>query len=250
MSSFNEIDFDSLPKSQQSLFIVCCDEDHSEALAAINIVHKQQPLIRSVVLSHRLVASNVVAALEAGAHGYLLKSTSCEALIKSLELVRMGEIIVPSEYLRMVSNLEPRIQQSNTPLIPKTANSDEPIDYSCDENVRKLSDRESVVLRHLMQGDANKLIARQLGIADATVKVHIKAILRKIRVNNRTQAALWAVEHAEHVAALPRAPKAVELDVFGGDVVNGAPRTALQPISRSQRRRLQSRLNSTSAGVR
>ena len=47
----------------------------------------------------------------------------------------------------------------------------------------------------LMQGAPNKIIARQLDVAEATVKVHVKAILRKIQVANRTQAAMWAVEH-------------------------------------------------------
>ena len=47
----------------------------------------------------------------------------------------------------------------------------------------------------LMQGSPNKVIARKLDVAEATVKVHIKAILRKIRVANRTQAAMWAVNH-------------------------------------------------------
>src|SRR3546814_3750398 len=56
-----------------------------------------------------------------------------------------------------------------------------------------LSDREIEILRCLISGDANKIIARRLEITEATVKVHIKAILRKLRVMNRTQAAIWAV---------------------------------------------------------
>jgi two-component system nitrate/nitrite response regulator NarL len=51
------------------------------------------------------------------------------------------------------------------------------------------------VLKCLVNGQSNKLIARSVGIADATVKVHVKAIFRKIRVSNRTQAAIWAREH-------------------------------------------------------
>jgi two-component system nitrate/nitrite response regulator NarL len=58
-----------------------------------------------------------------------------------------------------------------------------------------LSSREAEILHCLMQGAPNKIIARKLEVAEATVKVHIKAILRKIRVTNRTQAAMWAVAH-------------------------------------------------------
>jgi DNA-binding CsgD family transcriptional regulator len=57
----------------------------------------------------------------------------------------------------------------------------------------RFSAREQCVLRGLVNGDSNKTIARKHGIAEATVKVHVKALLRKIRVSNRTQAAIWAI---------------------------------------------------------
>jgi two-component system, NarL family, nitrate/nitrite response regulator NarL len=62
-------------------------------------------------------------------------------------------------------------------------------------NLPKLSDRESRILDGLVKGQANKVIARTCAITEATVKVHMKSILRKIRVANRTQAAIWALEH-------------------------------------------------------
>jgi len=58
-----------------------------------------------------------------------------------------------------------------------------------------LSEREEQILRDLVKGLPNKIIARKLDIAEATVKVHIKSVLRKIRVANRTQAAIWALEN-------------------------------------------------------
>jgi two-component system nitrate/nitrite response regulator NarL len=58
-----------------------------------------------------------------------------------------------------------------------------------------LSGREVEVIRCLSQGKSNKFIARQWGISEATVKVHVKAILRKIHLSNRTEAALWARDH-------------------------------------------------------
>ncbi|MFX5817298.1 LuxR C-terminal-related transcriptional regulator, partial [Acinetobacter baumannii] len=59
----------------------------------------------------------------------------------------------------------------------------------------QLSPREISILQCLIEGDSNKCIARKINIAEATVKVHIKAILRKIRVQNRTQAAIWGLNH-------------------------------------------------------
>ena len=58
-----------------------------------------------------------------------------------------------------------------------------------------LSEREAQILDGLVKGHANKVIARTCDITEATVKVHMKSILRKIRVDNRTQAAIWAMEH-------------------------------------------------------
>jgi DNA-binding NarL/FixJ family response regulator len=63
----------------------------------------------------------------------------------------------------------------------------------------RLSVREHLVLMHLTRGDSNKCIARVLNIAEATVKVHVKSLLRKIRVCNRTQAAMWAMTHVQSI---------------------------------------------------
>jgi two-component system nitrate/nitrite response regulator NarL len=63
------------------------------------------------------------------------------------------------------------------------------------------SPRESAILQLLREGAPNKLIARKLSLTEATVKVHLKSILRKIRVNNRTQAAVWAMGHEEILRA-------------------------------------------------
>jgi len=75
----------------------------------------------------------------------------------------------------------------------------------------QLSTREKCILRCLVEGDSNKIIARNVKIAEATVKVHVKAILRKIRVHNRTQAAIWAMNNGSSVwttgnGAAPRRP--------------------------------------------
>src|SRR5262249_30127884 len=64
-----------------------------------------------------------------------------------------------------------------------------------DHNVPPLSAQEMVILRGLVRGDSNKAIARRMLIAEATVKVHVKAILSKIKVRNRTQAAIWAMNN-------------------------------------------------------
>ncbi len=64
-----------------------------------------------------------------------------------------------------------------------------------------LSTPQQSILRCLIQGDSNKSIARKLAISEATAKVHVKSILRKIRVHNRTQAAIWAISAAPLMSA-------------------------------------------------
>jgi two-component system nitrate/nitrite response regulator NarL len=67
-----------------------------------------------------------------------------------------------------------------------------PIEFESGVEEANLSPREHDVLCCLMAGYSNKVIARELSVCEATVKVHVKAILRKLKVNNRTQAAIWA----------------------------------------------------------
>jgi two-component system nitrate/nitrite response regulator NarL len=62
-------------------------------------------------------------------------------------------------------------------------------------NKYELSSRELQILGCLVEGASNKVIANQLAITEATVKVHLKSILRKINASNRTQAAIWALHH-------------------------------------------------------
>jgi DNA-binding CsgD family transcriptional regulator len=65
--------------------------------------------------------------------------------------------------------------------------------------------REKCVLRYLVEGHSSKLIALKIDVAEATVKVHVKAILRKIQVLNRTQAAMWAINHGSIISAIDSA---------------------------------------------
>ena len=67
------------------------------------------------------------------------------------------------------------------------------------QNHPRLSEREAQILDGLVRGHANKVIARSCDITEATVKVHMKSILRKIQVANRTQAAVWALEHGHFI---------------------------------------------------
>ena len=117
--------------------------------------------------------------------GFCLEATSPEVLIKSFELVMLGETVVPSAILHSI--MVGAASDQDQPLQNNTAEPKLPDLKAC-----KLSARETEILGCLTKGEPNKLIARKLAITEATIKVHVKAILRKIGAANRTQAAMWA----------------------------------------------------------
>ena len=152
---------------------------------------------RIVILSDSFDLEDMKSAFQSGADGYCLATTGCEALIKYLDLVILGEVVFPSAaFLAAISSFgeehEPLKEVSS---VKASSLQPSPSSEMQDSPIRTLSAREAEILHCLMQGAPNKVIARKLDVAEATVKVHIKAILRKIRVANRTQAAMWAVNH-------------------------------------------------------
>jgi two-component system, NarL family, nitrate/nitrite response regulator NarL len=153
------------------------------------------------VLAERFHPEELVAALTAGVSGYFLRNeVSYDVLVKALEIALLGEVVLMSkgltkakEWMQLQPDAVSGIRIPKTALAsgqPQAANN-----AAQANNVHRLSDREETILERLMQGLSNKHIARQLNIAEATVKVHIKGILRKLGVINRTQAALWARDH-------------------------------------------------------
>jgi two-component system nitrate/nitrite response regulator NarL len=127
-----------------------------------------------VVLADGLSVEALRAAMGGGADGFLSKSVSPEALIQSLQLVLLGEKVFPTNLAAMLLDMN----------APSPLNS-----------VRGMTRREHEILQALVTGASNKMIAIKLGITEATVKVHLKTLLRKIDVNNRTQAAIWAMNN-------------------------------------------------------
>jgi two-component system, NarL family, nitrate/nitrite response regulator NarL len=142
--------------------------------ADLRAVREAFPTARIVVLADDLSVEALRAAIGSGADGFLCKSVSPEALIQSLQLVMLGEKVFPTNLAAMLLDMT----------APSPLNS-----------VRGLSPREQEILQALVTGASNKMIAIKLGITEATVKVHLKTLLRKIDVNNRTQAAIWAMNN-------------------------------------------------------
>jgi two-component system nitrate/nitrite response regulator NarL len=191
-----------------SSFLVILDANLYPAMLAHGIasIKEQYPQARIVVLSDSFNLSDMKAAFQSGADGYCLATTGCEALIKYLDLVMLGEVVFPSAaFLGAISDASDEAD-AKEPLAITALPAHLPSGFEIhDSPIRTLSSRESEILQCLMQGAPNKVIARKLDVAEATVKVHIKAILRKIRVANRTQAAMWAVNHLSGGSETPLA---------------------------------------------
>jgi DNA-binding NarL/FixJ family response regulator len=127
------------------------------------------PTVPLVVASGHDDAVTIRAALAAGAAGFIPKSERTEVLLQALRLVRAGGVYVPARLLEAAAEPAPPPGADLTP-------------------------RQLDVLVCLMRGEPNKLIARELGLTEGTVKIHIAAILRALQVRNRTEAVVRARE--------------------------------------------------------
>jgi two-component system, NarL family, nitrate/nitrite response regulator NarL len=134
----------------------------------------------------------------------------------------LGETIVPPEILSSISVVDDRQEPSVYAEASSTETNTADEFFAGDRVLApRLSAREMCILRCLLNGDANKVIARKVDIAEATVKVHVKAILRKIRVQNRTQAAIWAMNCRLFAAEMDDSSAAPRANRFGRGLLNG-----------------------------
>ena len=141
-----------------------------DGLTAITEIRRTLPETEVVALTSVLEDSVVTDVVRAGAIGYLLKDASGEELIKAIKAASQGQVhLSPQAAARLVK------------------------DVRAPESPQALTQRETDVLRLLAQGQSNKEIAQNLGIGEKTVHSHVSAILSKLGVPSRTQAALYAI---------------------------------------------------------
>lgn len=141
-----------------------------DGVTATATIRRAQPDTEVIALTSVLEDATVVAAVRAGAIGYLLKDTQADELCGAIHAAAAGQVrLAPQAAARLMNEVR-------TP-----------------ENPDMLTEREIEVLRLLAQGQANKEIARSLHIAEKTVKTHVSNILAKLGLQSRTQAALYAL---------------------------------------------------------
>ncbi|MDX8493055.1 response regulator transcription factor [Mesorhizobium sp. VK22B] len=199
-----------LPQDRSILLIVDVDATDVDAgIAQIADFKAVYPTSHVVVLADHSRSNDIVSAFRAGADAYLTKVAGHETFVKAIELVMLGQTVLPAETSTYIKDiwLGPKYDEVDESI--NTAM--KPEDY--ERELSGLSVREKCILRCLIEGESNKTIARRINIAEATVKVHVKAILRKVRVRNRTQAAVWAMNHG----------------VLTGSAVSGNEKIAVPP---------------------
>ena len=208
-TSYNRIDqltcFDSacypLQKQDGKVLFVVGGRTSTEIASIVRSIRSKLEFAYILVINAPTKPDDVLTALEAGADGYLRDAISSQTFIRVIELIVEDETILPPEFIRSLREGRDAARDSfcgeHDPEAPCES------DETKNEGARiKLSAREDSILRGLVDGAPNKVIAQKLHITEATVKVHVKAILRKIRVKNRTQAAIWASKHLGLAEAL------------------------------------------------
>jgi two-component system, NarL family, nitrate/nitrite response regulator NarL len=206
------------PSAQRAaLVILGFGNGLEDTLRAAQSARRIFPRCKVVIIAQRTHQTDIKVLLNSGIDAIVLHVSSREALLKALDLAFLNAQLVV---------LGDRVSLKNVPAVaPETApppgtqetapppeaqqetlnTSSSVPSESSPHSLLRLSDRERRVLLCMARGTPNKKIARDCSITEATVKVHIKAILRKISVQNRTQAALWAVKHrlVDSASAIP-----------------------------------------------
>jgi two-component system nitrate/nitrite response regulator NarL len=131
---------------------------------------------RVVMLTVSDQAEDLIAALRLGADGYLLKEMDPDELVGKLKEAAAGQVTLTERLTRLLAH---SLREDNRPKDPDQAG---------------LTEQEGRILEQISLGKSNKLIARELNIAEGTVKVHVKHLLRKLNLRSRVEAAVWAVE--------------------------------------------------------
>ncbi len=148
-----------------------------DGLATLAAIKERDLDSRVIILTVSDNEDDVVAALRAGADGYLLKDAEPEDILFSLRKAAGGKLVLDENIAECVALA---LRREARPKSPEEAG---------------LTGREHEILGLIAKGLSNKRIARELGIVESTVKVHVKHLLRKLNLRSRVEAAVWSTKH-------------------------------------------------------
>lgn len=173
-------------------------------------IRDQYPLAVVVAVADESNPEALANALDDGASAALFNSVSPDAFVSTLHaVINEGLVLIDARLWSL--EIQPKAEERLPPVLQ---NEILLIPAGEAQTGRQLSSREIAILERIVRGDSNKHVARFFNIAEPTVKAHVKAILRKVGASNRTQAAMWAVNHGlfEQAAGAPNLPLLVADD--------------------------------------
>lgn len=180
-------DLGEVPCDRMVLFVVGLDANDAMICSRIR---QQYPLAFVVAVGDESSPESLASALDDGANAALFSSVSSDALVSTLQAVINERLILIDARLWSLE-LQPKVEER--PALP--LHNEIHLETADEPQAKQLSSREIAILERIVRGDSNKHVARFFNIAEPTVKAHVKAILRKVGASNRTQAAIWAVNH-------------------------------------------------------
>ena len=151
-----------------------------DGIETLKLLKERVPDARVIMLTVSDNEEDVVAALRAGADGYLLKDMEPEDTLDYLRQAARGKLVISE---RLTELLAHALRSEGS--------------HPSDVNQAGLTEREEQILSLIAQGLSNKMIARKLDITEGTVKVHVKHLLKKLNLRSRVEAAVWAVNEAK-----------------------------------------------------
>ncbi|HIQ15713.1 MAG TPA: response regulator [Leucothrix sp.] len=180
--------------NEEALDIVLLDMRMPEmdGISVLKKLKEAHPDLPVAMLTTSSDESDLVGALRNGAQGYLLKDMEPDDLVVALREIIAGKTVVAPDLAAVLASA---VQAENQPKVEK------------EDPFAILTPREFEILTLLAEGQSNKVIARNLGISDGTVKLHVKAILRKLNISSRITAAVMAVEHGVKKSPITMPPK-------------------------------------------
>jgi len=165
-------------KEQPDIVLLDLRMPEVSGLQLLRTLLEKSPELNVVILTTSVEESDLLESLKSGAKGYLLKDMEPDGLVDSLRKVMNDETVVAPDL---------------TSMLARAAVSREKEDEPAPAPVSNLTPREMEILCHIAKGQSNKEIARDLGITAGTVKLHVRAVMKKLDVQSRVQAAVRAI---------------------------------------------------------
>jgi len=182
--------------AEASLDIVLLDMrmPQMDGISVLKKLKEAHPNLPVAMLTTSSDESDLVGALRNGAQGYLLKDMDPDDLVVALRDIISGKTVVAPDLAPVLASA-----------VQGDSNNEK--EEEQEDPFAVLTPREFEILTLLAEGQSNKVIARNLGISDGTVKLHVKAILRKLNISSRITAAVMAVEHGVKKTPITMPPK-------------------------------------------